>query len=90
MAHMTKGRVQNSRLKAEEYSKRQQNKPARASKGQRDERVLGITYSSCDSDEIMYEELQKYNRDLKMSERERMVQGVKSENQNRLQGLTHD
>ena len=89
MTQMMKGRMQNARLKAEEYSKRQQNKPERPDKRLYDERVLGITYSSCDSEEVMYEELQKYNRDLKEQERERMVQGVKRDN-DYLEGLTDE
>ena len=51
-----KPRVMNARMKAEEYSKRQQN-PKHPEKWMYQERVLGLTYSSCDSEERMQDEL---------------------------------
>ena len=46
-----KPHIMNARVRAEEYSKRQQSLPNQNDKWMYQDRVLGMTYSSCDSDE---------------------------------------
>lgn len=54
----------NSRMKAEEYSKRQQGKYTKPEKWMYQDRVLNITYSSCDSEERLHDELQKCQKSI--------------------------